>query len=261
MISSYWNWSPIWPISSQEDIHVENSKCPGYQRTPPRLFKTLPLSKCGHHSNPPSLQQLTSLFPPRCQVPVRRIHGLIQDWDAWWDENREPTGEPRNQRKLKIGRDTSKLQGSVQQSNRRAEKSNLHDVVRKDLQKNSKRFFTYFNRRKQEGFLQSDSSKEADILNDQFQSEYTQENTISILNKGPGPHPSMSRIKIGSNGVFKLLRDLNPHKAAGPDSIPTYILKVAAEEIASVLSKIFQTSLDRRLEGSTHCTLVSSPER
>lgn len=53
-----------------------------------------------------------------------------------------------------------------------------------------------------------------------------------------------ARIKIGINGVIKLLRDLNPHKAAGPDSIPTYILKVAAEELAPVLSKIFQTSLD-----------------
>ena len=95
-----------------------------------------------------------------------------------------------------------------------------------------------------EGFLQSDSSKKADILNDQFQSEYTQENTSSIPNKGPSPHPSMPSIKMGLNRVINLLRDLNPHKAAGPDSIPTYILKVAAEEIAPVLSKIFQTSLD-----------------
>ena len=37
--------------------------------------------------------------------------------------------------------------------------------------------------------------------------------------------------------------DLKSHKAAGPDSIPTYILKVAAEELAPVLIKIFQISL------------------
>ena len=91
-----------------------------------------------------------------------------------------------------------------------------------------------------EGFLQSDSSK--NIPNDQFQSEYTQENTSSIPNKGPSPHPSMPRIKIGLNGVIKLLIDLNPHKAAEPDSI--YILKAAAEEMTPVCSKIFQTSLD-----------------
>ena len=108
----------------------------------------------------------------------------------------------------------------MQQSSRKAEKSYLHDVVSEDLKKNSKRFFTYVKSRKQEaegvcpvinkdGFLQSDSSKKADILNDQFQSEYTQENTSSIPNKGPSPHPSMPRIKIDLNGVIKLLREIH----------------------------------------------------
>ena len=54
----------------------------------------------------------------------------------------------------------------------------------------------------------------------------------------------MPRIKIGLNAIIKLLKDLNPYKVAGPGSITTHILKVAAEEIAPILSKIFQTSLD-----------------
>ena len=41
-------------------------------------------------------------------------------------------------------------------------------------------------------------------------------------------------------GVCKLLSDLNPHKASGPDGIPALILKVAAEEIAPALTIIFQ---------------------
>ena len=88
-----------------------------------------------------------------------------------------------------------------------------------------------------DGFLQSDSSKKADILNEEFQSEYTLEQTSSMPSKGSSPHPALPRIKIGVNGVTKLLRDLKqPHKAAGPDSIPTYILKVAAahQEISDI---------------------------
>ena len=56
------------------------------------------------------------------------------------------------------------------------------------------------------GFLQSDSSKKADILNEQFQSENTLEQTSSMPSEGPRPHPAMPRIKIGVNGVTKLLR-------------------------------------------------------
>ena len=60
--------------------------------------------------------------------------------------------------------------------------------------------------------------------------------------KGPSPHPSMSNITFKAKGIAKLLHN----KAAGPDSIPTFILKVAANEIAPVLTKIFQKSYDSR---------------
>ena len=71
------------------------------------------------------------------------------------------------------------LQSPAQQSSRVAEKSFLHDVVSEDLKKNPKRseqdtegVSPLINK---EGFLQSDSSKKVDILNDKFQSEYTRE--------------------------------------------------------------------------------------
>ena len=49
---------------------------------------------------------------------------------------------------------------------------------------------------------------------------------------------------IRTNGITKLMQDLKPHKASGPDSTPTFILKIAAEEHSPVLSKIFHTSLN-----------------
>ena len=45
-------------------------------------------------------------------------------------------------------------------------------------------------------------------------------------------------------GVVKLLQQLSPFKAAGPDGITPYVLKTAAEEIAPALTIIFQKSLD-----------------
>ena len=148
-----------------------------------------------------------------------------------------------------------KLQTLVQQETRTAEKNYLHDVVSNNLKKSPKRFWSYIKSKRQEstgvsplinkdGFLQSDSKQKADILNSQFQSVYTQENTDSIPDKGPSPHPTMTGLKIQPAGVTKLLRDLKPHKASGPDSIPTFILQVAAEELSPILSRLFQTSID-----------------
>ena len=44
--------------------------------------------------------------------------------------------------------------------------------------------------------------------------------------------------------MLKLLKDLKPHKASGPDAIPTRILILAADQLAHVLTAIFQSSLD-----------------
>ena len=131
----------------------------------------------------------------------------------------------------------------------------MEEVVSSDLKQNPKRFYSYIKSKRQEsegvsslidknGFLQSDSTKRAEVLNDQFVSAYTKDDTERLPSKGPSPFSAMRKIIVSPNGVTKLLRDLKPHKASGPDSIPTYILKVAADEISPVLTKIFQTSLD-----------------
>jgi hypothetical protein len=45
----------------------------------------------------------------------------------------------------------------------------------------------------------------------------------------------MNDIYITENGVIKLLKDLNPHKASGPDQIPTRLLKLCASELAPAI--------------------------
>ena len=56
--------------------------------------------------------------------------------------------------------------------------------------------------------------------------------------------PSIPDIIMNVDGVEKLLCNLNPNKACGPDGITPRILKECAHEIAPALTFIFQMSLD-----------------
>ena len=95
-----------------------------------------------------------------------------------------------------------------------------------------------------DGFLHSDSQIKAEIFNHQFQSVYTKEDTTTLPDKDNSTTKSMNDIYITENGVIKLLKDLNPHKASGPDQIPTRLLKLCASELAPAIVRVFQTSLD-----------------
>ena len=55
----------------------------------------------------------------------------------------------------------------------------------------------------------------------------------------------MNKINITTNGVLKLLQNININKATGPDGIPGRLLKICAEELASVFRLLFQASLDQ----------------
>ena len=89
----------------------------------------------------------------------------------------------------------------------------------------------------------SDASDKAKILNKQFSSVFTQEPPGPMPDKRPSSFPSMPRIDISTPGVKKLLDNLNPHKASGPDSIPPMVLEELSNEIAPILQIIFQISL------------------
>jgi hypothetical protein len=138
---------------------------------------------------------------------------------------------------------------------RKAQTDFIQNTVNRDIKENSKRFWSYIKSKRQEpagissllnkdGFLHSDSHIKAEILNHQFQSVYTKEDTTTLPDKGNSTIKSMNDIYITENGVIKLLKDLNPHKASGPDQIPTRLLKLCASELAPAIVRISQTSLD-----------------
>ena len=88
------------------------------------------------------------------------------------------------------------------------------------------------------------SQDKAEILNNYFRSVYTHEDTANIPNLSGNPYPEMPPINVTPEGVEKLLADLQPNKASGPDQLPARILKENSKELAPILSAIFNQSLD-----------------
>ncbi|MEW8548097.1 MAG: reverse transcriptase family protein, partial [Candidatus Thiodiazotropha sp.] len=98
---------------------------------------------------------------------------------------------------------------------------------------------------RKDGVVHSDPQTKASILNNQFVSAFTEEDKSYLPTLGSSPYPNVPNFTIGTEGVKKLLEGLNPHKASGPDNIPTRFLKEAASEVAPALSLIFAASLSQ----------------
>ena len=80
------------------------------------------------------------------------------------------------------------------------------------------------------------------VLNNHFQSVFTLEGLSNI----PSYHSSissMSSITISTEGIEVLLTKPDTNKSAGPDQIPSYILKHCAHEIAPILQVIYSQYL------------------
>ena len=58
-------------------------------------------------------------------------------------------------------------------------------------------------------------------------------------------HPTMDNITVCQNGVIKLLRNLKPFTASGPDGIPTKLLKETAVKTSPAITLLFQASIDQ----------------
>ena len=77
-----------------------------------------------------------------------------------------------------------------------------------------------------EGVLHSSPKDKAEILTSQFSSVFTSDNQAVMLpNLGESRCEPASDIVVTENGVLKLLKNLNPNKASGPDQISSRFLK------------------------------------
>ena len=123
-----------------------------------------------------------------------------------------------------------------------------------DQQLKQKRFWSYIKSirkdtggvapLKENGRLNADPKDKANILNRQYESTWTQEDTHDIPSPDGEPYPPMKDVHVSTEGVTKLLQKLNPAKATGPDLLPARVLKELASEISPYLTAIFQRSFD-----------------
>jgi hypothetical protein len=92
------------------------------------------------------------------------------------------------------------------------------------------------------GLLLNDYDK-ANALNKYFNSVFTRED-LNAIPWSRSKYPAMPDFTVTEAGVIKLLSNLNVKKAVGPDEISPRILREARLEIASVLTFIFNQSLN-----------------
>ena len=103
---------------------------------------------------------------------------------------------------------------------------------------------------KEAGKLISEPKEQARILNTQLHSVFSPKDTITAeefeLRCPPGPnlpdYPSCGDISITEDGVRKLLLNLNPNKACGPDGITPRLLKMVTEELTPALTLLYRIS-------------------
>ena len=105
----------------------------------------------------------------------------------------------------------------------------------------------------------SQNKEKANILNRQFQSVFSQLSPLklgqicidklqlyfnmNVPDKFKCNYPTMPEMCMNQNGIIKLLSNLRPNKAAGPDEIRPIVLKELRLEIAPVIQLIFERSL------------------
>ena len=94
------------------------------------------------------------------------------------------------------------------------------------------------------GKLESHPQKKAEVLLDQFRSVFTKNDSDNLPPVKLRIKDSLSQIKIETKGVEKLLSNIKPSKASGPDNIPNLVLKNCARALAPGVAVLFQKSLD-----------------
>ena len=132
----------------------------------------------------------------------------------------------------------------------------INTIICPDLHTNPKRFWSHISSKRCDnngvaplcgprGAIYTGSKDKANILNQQFCLVYNKEEDPSSLpDLGTSSFPRIGRIEVTTNGVIKLLKKINPHKATGPDNIPACLLKELADSLGPMLTILYQASLD-----------------
>ena len=91
----------------------------------------------------------------------------------------------------------------------------------------------------------TDSQDKANILNHYFCSVFSHDNNDDFPYIGDSPFPNIPPIELHCLGINKVLKSLDPSKAAGPDGLPSRYLKLIANELTPSLFLLFSASLQQ----------------
>ena len=143
---------------------------------------------------------------------------------------------------------------------------NEHEAINK-ISSNSKYFFTYANKaRKSKGKIGplinkdtneviSEPAEIAESLQTQYCSVFTKPDSTKLIknvkeffsesNSNINPnHTILSDIKFSKEDIVTAIKKIKSNAAAGPDGIPTILLKECCEELSKPLYIIYRNSLD-----------------
>ena len=149
-----------------------------------------------------------------------------------------------------------KLQDKTGNALRTAHWDYVNGIISDGLEKgNHQPFWSYIKHQRQDGQgvaplrvgsqLYIDSASKAATLSEQFKSVFSRDSP-ALANKRLNPeaqYPDIPQVVIQVEGITKLLHNLNPSKAGGPDEIPARVLKNLAAEVSPILTALFKQSL------------------
>jgi hypothetical protein len=139
-------------------------------------------------------------------------------------------------------------------------KRNYERKVATECKKNPKTFWKYVKESTKQrtgigvltgknGQVADTDKKKAETLNEFFASVFTRETLDNVPDLELGSKASgrlmKDNIDFSPEMIEKKLKELNPNKAQGPDEIPARVLKELSKELATPISMIFKSSLEK----------------
>lgn len=146
------------------------------------------------------------------------------------------------------------LRHQVQKETRNAYWSYISNIIAPGDKPDTKKFFSFLKSIRKEtagvpplkhqGTIATDTTSKANSLNKQFESVFTTDNDKTMPKLGDKILNKMKDINITTNGVTKLLKNLNPKKASGPDNLTPRILNELHLELTPAVTLLFQRSME-----------------
>lgn len=148
------------------------------------------------------------------------------------------------------------LKKQVQRECRKAHNTYVSKLINSNNSSGNKRFWSYVKSKRndqceiptleKDNQIFTDSLDKANILNKHFSSVFTKPNIpAEHISLEGHPYPDITPLIIEANGIKRLLHNLDPNKAQGPDGISPRFLKETSESIAPVLALIFNASFQQ----------------